>query len=57
MGTKHENMRVPLLSVPKKARLDEEGEGNSDNIGTTESYTNENIPENFQENVTENILP
>ena len=52
-----QNMKTldSLFPVSKKARLDEEGEGNSDYIDTTEPSTNENIPENIPENVTENI--
>ena len=49
---KAQNMKTLdyLFPVSKKARLDEEGEENSDNIDATEHTINENTPENFTEN-------
>ena len=49
---KAQNMKTLdyLFPVSKKARLDEEGEENSDNIDATEPTINENTPENFTEN-------
>ena len=37
--------------MSKKARLDEVGKDNSDNIDATEPTINENIPENITENI------